>query len=101
MSFLNPIGLIGLVSIPILILIYIIKSKYQEYVVSSTYIWKLSEKYLKKKKKVSRFSGLLSLILQILIALFLSLLLSNPLISIANQAKKYVFVVDNSASMNI
>ena len=38
MSFLSPIGLLGLIGIPILILIYIIKSKYQERVIASTYI---------------------------------------------------------------
>ena len=71
MSFLNPIGLLGLIGIPILILIYILKSKYQEYSVSSTFLWELSEKFLTKKSPLSKFSGLLNLILQILTVLFL------------------------------
>ena len=48
MSFLNPAGLWGLLGIPVLILIYIIKPKFQEKLVTSTFIWKLSQKYKKK-----------------------------------------------------
>ncbi len=101
MNLLNPIGLLGLIGIPILILIYIIKSKYQEYTISSTFIWELSEKFVTKKSPISKLSGILSLILQILIVLFLSLTLAHPILSIPNSARNYVFVVDNSASMHI
>ena len=51
MTFLYPLGLLGLIGIPILIIIYIIKQKYTEQTVSSTYIWTLSEKFLKRRKK--------------------------------------------------
>ena len=101
MSFLSPIGLLGLIGIPILILIYIIKSKYQERVIASTYIWELSEKFLTKKSPITKLSGLLSLILQILTVLFLSLALAHPIISIPNAAKNYVMIIDSSASMNM
>lgn len=101
MSFISPLGLLGLIGIPVLIIIYIIKSKYREYTISSTFIWELSEKYVTKKSPLSRLSGLLSLILQILIVLFLSFSLAHPILRIPNQAKNYLFVIDNSASMNI
>ena len=101
MNLLYPIGLLGLIGIPILILIYIIKSKYREYTISSTYIWKLSERFLKKKSPLSKLSGLLSLILQILTVLFLSFALAHPILTLPNSARNYVLVVDNSASMNI
>lgn len=101
MSFLNPFGLLGLIGVLILILIYIIKSKYKEYTIASTYIWELSEKFMQKKNPISKISGLLSLILQILIVITLSFALSHPIISIPNSAKNYVFVVDTSASMHI
>ena len=41
MSFSNPLGLLGLLAIPVLILIYIIKSKYTEQTIPSTYLWTL------------------------------------------------------------
>ena len=65
MRFLYPLGLLGLLGIPILIIIYIIKNKYTEQIVPSTYLWNLSEKFLKKKKPISLISGIISLILQI------------------------------------
>ncbi len=101
MSFLYPLGLVGLVGIPILIIIYIIKSKYAEQTVSSTYLWTLSEKFLKRKKPISPLAGLISLILQILTVTFISLIIARPIITIPNSAKEYCFILDASGSMNI
>ena len=53
MSFHYPLGLLGLIGIPIVILIYIIKNKHTEQIVASNYLWHLSEKFLTKKKPVS------------------------------------------------
>ena len=47
MTFMYPLGLIGLVGVPLLILIYILRSKYNEQTIASTYIWTLSEKFFK------------------------------------------------------
>ncbi len=101
MSFLYPLGLVGLVGIPILIIIYIIKSKYAEQTVSSTYLWTLSEKFLKRKKPISPLAGLISLILQILTVTAISLIIARPIITIPDSAKEYCFVLDASGSMNI
>ena len=66
MNFLYPYGLLGLIGIPILIIIYIIKSKYTEQIVASTYLWTLSNRFLKKRKRFSMLAGLIALLLQIL-----------------------------------
>ena len=60
MSFIYPLGLIGLIGVPILIIIYIIKNKYTEQIVTSTYLWTLSEKFLKKRKQINLLSGIIS-----------------------------------------
>lgn len=49
MSLLVPLGLLGLLGIAALILIYILKPNYQQKIISSTYVWKLSLRYRKKK----------------------------------------------------
>ena len=49
MSFLQPLGFLALLAIPVLVVIYIIKSKYTEQVIPSTYLWELSERFLKRK----------------------------------------------------
>ena len=100
MSFMYPLGLLGLIGVPILILIYIIKNRYTEQTVSSTYVWNLSEKFLKRRRPISRVAGIISLILQILMVVFLSFAISHPIITVPNSAVSYCFVLDGSGSMN-
>ena len=101
MSFLYPLGLLGLIGVPILILIYILKNRYSEKVVSSIYIWNLSEKFLKRKKPLKKISDLLSLILQLVVIIILSVSIAHPVINIKDGAENICFVVDASGSMNI
>ena len=67
MSLLYPLGLIALIGIIVLIIIYIIKPNYQTKFVSSTFVWKLSLKYRKKKLPTSRLRNILLIICQVLI----------------------------------
>ena len=101
MSFLYPLGLLGLLAIPVLILIYIIKSKYTEQVIPSTYLWTLSERFLKRKNPVKAITGIISLILQILAVIFISIALAHPVFTLPGKADDYCFVLDGSGSMNV
>lgn len=101
MSFVHPLGLLGLIGVPILILIYIIKNKHTEQIITSTYLWNLSEKFLTKKKPISFISGLISLILQIIAVITISLAIAHPIFTIPNGAKEYCFILDASGSMNM
>ena len=101
MRFLYPLGLLGLIGIPILIIIYIIKSKYTEQTVSSTYLWTLSEKFLKRKKPISKLTGIISLILQILTVVFVSFSIAHPIVVLPDIASEYCFILDATGSMNI
>ncbi len=101
MTFLYPLGLLGLLGIPVLIIIYIIKSKYTEQTVSSTYLWKLSERFLKKKNPLSRLTGLISLILQILAVLAISLTIAHPVLTVPGAARDYCFILDGTGSMQM
>ena len=101
MSFYFPLGLLGLLGIPVLILIYIIKSKYTEQTIASTYLWELSEKFLKKRKPVSKLTGIVTLILQILAVAAVSLLIAHPVFTMPASANDIYFILDGSASMNM
>ena len=101
MNFLFPLGLLGLIGIPILILIYIIKSKYAEQTVASTYLWTLSEKFLKRRRRPSALTGIISLLLQILAVAAISLIIARPIITVPGSAKEYCFLLDASGSMNM
>ena len=101
MSFLYPLGLLGLLGVPIVILIYILRSKFNEQTVSSTYIWELSERFFKRRNPLSGLTGIISLILQILTVILVSLAIARPIFVVPNSASEYCFVIDASGSMNI
>ena len=101
MSFIYPLGLLGLIGIPILIFIYIIKTKYTEQTVASTYLWRLSERFLKRKNPISKLAGIISLILQILAVTAISLALAHPVLTVPGGADEYCFILDGSGSMNM
>lgn len=98
MSFTYPLGLLGLIGIPVLIILYIIKSHYVEQTVASVYLWQLSERFLKKKKRL-RFGGLLCLLLEILAVAAISLTIAGPRFVLPDAAQDYCFVLDASGSM--
>ncbi len=101
MTFTYPLGLLGLIAIPIIIVIYILRSKYTEQTVPSTYIWHLSDKFLKRRNPLSAITGLISLILQILTVAAISLAIARPVFTLPGAAKDYCFVLDSSGSMNM
>ena len=101
MRFLFPLGLLGLIGIPILIIVYIIKSKYAEITVSSTFIWRLSEKFLKRRNPLNKLTGIIGLILQLLMVAVLSFAIAHPMITLSGAANEYCFVIDGSASMRM
>ena len=100
MSFLYPLGLLGLIGVPLLILIYILRSKYNEQTIASTYLWTLSEKFFKRRNPLSGLTGIISLILQILTVIIISLAISRPIFVVPESASEYCFVLDASGSMN-
>ena len=59
MTWLVPLGFLGLLGIIALIVIYIIKPNYQNKFISSTYVWKLSLKYKKKKLPINTLRNIL------------------------------------------
>ena len=99
MRFANPLGLLGLLAIPVLIIIYIIKSKYTEQTITSTYLWTLSERFLKRKNPINKITGIISLILQILAVVLISWALAHPVFTLPGKALDYCFILDGSGSM--
>ena len=101
MSFGSLWGFLALIGVPLLILIYIIKNRYTEQTVASTYLWTLSERFIKRRVPISRLTGIINLILQILAVIAITAILTQPKIYIPGGAKVYCFVLDGSGSMNI
>ncbi len=99
MRFLTPLGLLGLIGVLLLILIYVLKPKFQERAISSTFVWKLSLKYKKQKMPFQWLKSSLLVILQFAILLFLTLALTSPLFALDTQSGEKIVILDASANM--
>ena len=101
MSWLTPLGFLGLLGLIVLILIYIIKPNYQNKIISSTFVWKLSLKYKKNKIPLSKFRNILLFLCQVFIITAAAFMLAQPFFADEEEVKmpKKVFILDASASM--
>jgi hypothetical protein len=101
MRWLTPLGLLGLIGIVALIIIYIIKPNYQNRIISSTFIWKLSLKYAKKKIPISKLRNILLFLCQVMIIAVISCLLAQPFIQKEKEPEntEKIAIIDASASM--
>ena len=98
MNFLAPLGFLGLLGIAALIIIYLFKPKYRDRPVSSTYIWKRSLKYMKKRPPIDWRNSLL-FFLQVLIIAIIAAMLARPHVEAPVEAGEKIIVLDASASM--
>ena len=99
MNFLNPSALWLLLSIPVLIIAYIIKTQYEERHISSTFIWKRSELLIKKKMPWQILRRSIIFLLQLLILASISLITARPTMTVSGKGEEYVLIIDGSASM--
>lgn len=94
-----PLGLIGLSFLVALILIYIFKPKYREKKVSSSYVWKLSLRYRKRKVPFEWLQRSLLFVIQILILSLIGFTMASPYTVIASEDGEKIAILDASASM--
>ena len=101
MTLLTPLGLLGLLGIVALIIIYIIKPNYQQKFISSTYVWKLSLKYRKKKIPINKLRNFLIILCQILILTAAAMILARPVevLKFKEENREVIAIIDSSASM--
>ena len=102
MTWLTPIGFLGLIGLIVLLIIYLIKPNYQNKMISSTFVWKLSLKYRKKRIPVSKLRNLLLIIAQVLAICACAAILAQPHIMSEESTEQYaekIVILDASASM--
>lgn len=101
MSFLTPLGFLGLIGLIVLIIIYLIKPNYQNKIISSTFVWKLSLKYRKKRIPINKLRNILLFICQVLVITACAAVLVQPIISTdkPEPTDDKVIIIDASASM--
>ncbi len=100
MRFYSPYAFIYLISIPVIVLFYLLKQQYQEKKVSSLYLWQEALVDLEANTPWQKLKKNLSMILQIAAALLMVLALSNPFITVGEKKmNKVALVLDTSMSM--
>jgi hypothetical protein len=91
----------GLVAVPLLLLLYFLKLKRREQIVSSTLLWKRAVQDLQVNAPFQRLRRNILLLLQLLALLALLLAIAGPILSLlASPASRYVLLIDRSASMS-
>ena len=103
MQWLTP--LIGLyaaaVAVPLLLLLYFLKLKRREMMVSSTLLWKRAVQDLQVNAPFQKLRRNLLLLLQLLAVIAMLLALAGPILALSRgPGRRYVVLIDRSASMN-
>ena len=101
MTLLTPLGLLGLLGIVALILIYILRPNYQQKFISSTFVWKLSLKYKKKRIPLSKLRNILLILCQVLILTACAFVLAQPnrVLKAEVEETEVIAIIDSSVSM--
>ena len=101
MTWLLPIGFLGLIGVAFLIAIYLIKPNYQQKYVSTTFVWKLSLKYRRSRLPINRINNIITFVCQLLIITIAALLLARPVIEheLQGDDNEKIIIIDASASM--
>ena len=95
MSFLAPLGLLGLLFVPAVVAMYLLKLRRDEHVVPSTLLWHRLAADVEANAPWQRLRRSLLLLLQLLLVLLLALLFARPFLERpAGLARDLVVVID-------
>lgn len=101
LGFANPAGLLGLLALPVVLALHLMRQRQQRYAVSSLTLWS----FLEQEVRGSRFRRIpLSLLLMVdlLIAILLSLAWAQPQLQLFQapaKGRQLILLLDSSASM--
>ncbi|MFW6292218.1 MAG: vWA domain-containing protein [Spirochaetota bacterium] len=100
MSLANPLGLLLLVSLPIIVLLHLFRQERRRREVSSLYLWReITDEHSRRMRP--RLLRNINLLLQLLAALCAALALAHPVLDTrtASGAPELIVMIDDSASM--
>src|SRR5215217_5151293 len=100
MPFATPLALLGLLFVPVVVAMYMLKLRRAERVVPSTLLWTRLLADVEANAPWQRLRRSVLLLLQLLLVLLLAVLAARPFLERpAGLARDLVVVVDTSASM--
>jgi len=103
MEWLTPLTAVyaALITVPLLLLLYFLKLKRREHIVSSTLLWKRAVHDLQVNAPFQKLRRNILLLVQLLMLLAILLALAWPILSlVTGPGQRYVLLIDRSASMN-
>lgn len=101
MKLVDPFALIFLISIPAIILMYLLKQTFEVKEVSSTYLWEQVLKDIEVNAPWQKLKRNILLLLQLVIALLIVFSMAKPFFILKGKAfDNVILVIDNSGSMN-
>jgi hypothetical protein len=103
MEWLSPITAIyaAAIAVPLLLLLYFLKLKRQEHIVSSTFLWKKAVRDLQVNAPFQMLRRNILLLVQLLTLLIMLIALAWPVLTTFSGAgRQYVLLIDRSASMS-
>jgi Ca-activated chloride channel family protein len=96
----SPAAFIFLITIPIIIVLYLLKQRHREYIFSSLYLWQEALKDLEANAPWQKLRKNILMILQIVAMALLIFALSNPFINASwGEPEIIVLAIDTSLSM--
>lgn len=99
MKFFNLWGFLGLLSIPIIIIMYLLKQKHKEVKIPSIMLWQKAVLLSEAQQPWQKLRKNLIMLLQLIAALLITFVLAKPYIIGIEQVNNYIFVLDSSMSM--
>ncbi len=100
MPFTSPLALLGLLFVPVVIAMYLLKLRRDEAVVPSTLLWMRLVADVEANAPWQKLKRSLLLLLQLLLVIILALLAARPFVERpAGLARDIVLIMDTSASM--
>lgn len=100
MTFYAPWAFLGLITIPIIIILYLLKQRHKDYTVSSLFLWEEVLKDLEANAPWQKLKKNLLMILQIITVLLLVFALAKPFLNaVGNDVPHVMVVIDTSLSM--
>jgi hypothetical protein len=97
--FLYPLALFGLVAVPALVAIYLLRNRFRRHVVSSLMLWVDTREAREGGRRLRRMQTPLMLLLELLAILLLVFAAGDPQLRLTTGTRPVVVVLDDSFSM--
>ena len=101
MSFVYPAGLWALAALAALVILSLARRRSEVTLVSSTYLWRLSDQHQRKNRTLRRVKRVLFFLLQFAALLFAAMLVAQPIVLMPGSGVNVAVILDASGSMNM